>query len=616
MIYGCVCDAGYSGFDCSIKNCPTGDDPLTTGQVNEVQLIKCSAIAGGFVLYYNGSVSPYIRYTASASDVAAALLAIPLITGIKVSFSISSGTACSALSNVISIEFTNQFGPQSPLVAVADATMIAQRGSILVAADGVTSITASNGVTYKSVKGTKENDACSNRGYCSTVDGVCSCYATNGDVYSSSNGYGKAGTRGDCGYVYSGSTVSSCPGEVQCSGHGLCVTSTHRCSCDVGWTGGDCSERVCPTGLSWFAYPSSNEVAHNTYTTCSSMGTCDIATGECTCASGFYGDACERMACGGGTDNACSGHGRCMSMSELALWAELNGDATSYTYGSDPNNAATWDGSRVHGCLCDEGFHGYDCSLMTCPSGDDPGTYNDHSEVQLLKCTANTGYFTLTFRQFTTPNIPVNASRALLQQYLSNLPSINTPVNVYFTLDFLPPNATMTYTQPHLYQADGLPSWGHFDANGTFVSDAIVPPRVLDNSTVCDSSGLQLVIIDFATVPGDLPPLTASVSALSIGGNVNTGSVTISTDGATAWGMDNGGHSVSYRSIKGTTENDICNNRGLCNTNTGICACFAGWSSGDGHGGPGNKRDCGYRNDHLYSSFNSYGNGGLANLGP
>jgi len=80
----------------------------------------------------------------------------------------------------------------------------------------------------------------------------------------------------------------------------------------------------------------------------------------------------------------CNGHGRCMSMAELALWAENNGDATDFTYGNDPNNPLTWDANRIHGCLCDEGFSGFDCSLVDCPRGDDPGTYDDHVEVGRL----------------------------------------------------------------------------------------------------------------------------------------------------------------------------------------------------------------------------------------
>lgn len=58
--------------------------------------------------------------------------------------------------------------------------------------------------------------------------------------------------------------------------------------------------------------------------------------------------------------------------------------AGGFTYGLNPNTAHTWDGSRVHGCLCDEKYEGYDCSLSKCPHGDDPGTYDDHHEVAVI----------------------------------------------------------------------------------------------------------------------------------------------------------------------------------------------------------------------------------------
>ena len=52
-------------------------------------------------------------------------------------------------------------------------------------------------------------------------------------------------------HILLGQTVSSCPGEIQCSGHGVCSQSTYRCSCDIGWESGDCSEMACPVGPSW-----------------------------------------------------------------------------------------------------------------------------------------------------------------------------------------------------------------------------------------------------------------------------------------------------------------------------------------------------------------------------
>ena len=107
-------------------------------------------------------------------------------------------------------------------------------------------------------------------------------------------------------------------------------------------------------------------------------------------------------------------------MAERALWATNNGDATVYTYGKNPNNALTWDGNRIFGCQCDPGWHGFDCSLRNCPGGDDPGTYRQHVEVQLLVCKATDGFFFLTFRQATSGPISFNSTapqvQAILQQ--------------------------------------------------------------------------------------------------------------------------------------------------------------------------------------------------------
>ncbi len=52
MIQGCDCDYPNTGYDCRLRECPRGDDPLTTGQVNEVQLVECRSSTGSFVLFY------------------------------------------------------------------------------------------------------------------------------------------------------------------------------------------------------------------------------------------------------------------------------------------------------------------------------------------------------------------------------------------------------------------------------------------------------------------------------------------------------------------------------------------------------------------------------------
>ena len=150
-------------------------------------------------------------------------------------------------------------------------------------ADGETGMTdLSTGTTYKSKKGTKESDICAFRGTCS-IAGVCQCFNTNGDAYGSSNGYGLPGALGDCGFIQSGSTVSSCPGDIPCNTHGVCDTTSFRCGCAHGWTAGDCSVRTCPKGRSWYDYPYGNDQAHYTLVECSDMGACDPVTGLCGC---------------------------------------------------------------------------------------------------------------------------------------------------------------------------------------------------------------------------------------------------------------------------------------------------------------------------------------------
>ena len=72
---------------------------------------------------WSGQPSAWIPYTASATMVQAALLTIPGVTGVVVTFSEPRSPVCNPVSNIVSIQFTQQFGPLPPLVPQLDATM-------------------------------------------------------------------------------------------------------------------------------------------------------------------------------------------------------------------------------------------------------------------------------------------------------------------------------------------------------------------------------------------------------------------------------------------------------------------------------------------------------------
>ncbi len=118
-------------------------------------------------------------------------------------------------------------------------------------------------------------------------------------------------------------------------------------------------------------------------------------------------------------------------MNSLAALATVNGDLANSTYGETPNNPATWDAFRLFGCLCDEQYTGYDCSLYTCPYGDDPNTSAQVDEQQKISCSDAdaTGNIVLTFRQQTTGSLGPTATVAEVKSALEALSTVGQ-VNV------------------------------------------------------------------------------------------------------------------------------------------------------------------------------------------
>lgn len=387
MMYGCKCDKHYFGFDCLDRECPVGDDPLTGtlddqngAQTDEKQTVTCKATGGRFTLSFRQEATAYIAWDEPFESFKTKILALSTVTDITISFSGGSEAACSPSGVTITFYFTHQHG---------DVPMIIGDVSQLIHSNNVEEPDLA---IKEDVKGTKESVFCANRGICDVLTGYCAC-ATN---YDTSDGLGNAGTAlhnlGDCGHATA--SITSCPGAIECSGHGVCRNSpTYQCLCSNGWRGADCSMRTCPSDTAWFDLPISNGRAHQ-WAECSNNGMCDRTKGECTCAMGFEGGSCERLACPG--TPVCNGHGKCLTMMHMAELREENGEVTDISYGATPNLPNTWDFDKIQGCVCDQGYEGFDCSLRSCPLGDDPRTawYTSGShldEVQKVTCTASGG---------------------------------------------------------------------------------------------------------------------------------------------------------------------------------------------------------------------------------
>uniref|UniRef100_A0A7S2JX95 EGF-like domain-containing protein n=1 Tax=Leptocylindrus danicus TaxID=163516 RepID=A0A7S2JX95_9STRA len=532
----CKCDEGYLGYDCSIKKCPTGDDPLTVGQLNEVQFLQCQATGGTFTLTFMGQTTTAVSASSSLSEFTSIVSALQTITNtgtdakISVSWTNAADEVCSSGGNDIQITFLQDFG-DLPL-------LIPDGGNLVHSIAGTNPLITSQGL----VTGTKESDVCSNRGSCTEATGVCDCL----DDWMTSNGANGPGTRGDCGYD-SGTASTKCPGDdnnsLACLGLGVCSGSPdYRCVCQEGRYGADCALMACPTGKSWTAAPIAGHNSAHAHTECSDMGMCDPTSGACTCADGFSGAACEYLDCPGINGLDCSGNGVCYSMKQLAQLATSNGYPTPYTYGLDPNNPLTWDHDQIRGCLCSDGFEGYDCSLKTCPKGDDPLTPHQNNEIQTIECqdSDDTGSFTISFRGQPTSTIQAHDTAADLETKLNQIPTIERVI--------------VGYADPAIYVgATGLAA---------------------DSLQVCRASN-QVVTVEFQSPTGNVPLMTV-INEENIDGNLSV-----------------------QRDTAGNKEYKMCSGRGLCNRKTGLCECVHGFGSSDGQGNVGNRGDCGYQSPVL-----------------
>jgi len=172
-VFGCMCDKGYTGYDCSQRLCPFGDDPITPG-VNEIQNVTCKGTSGSFTLTFRSMTTSPISWSASPVAVKAALEALTTIERVNVTS--KNSTVCTRRGNFFMVTFYVPTGNLPQMVVTAASTL-------------VMNVTTSQ-------QGTKEWAECSNRGICDRITGICQCF----EGMATSDGQGHMGQRGDCGF--------------------------------------------------------------------------------------------------------------------------------------------------------------------------------------------------------------------------------------------------------------------------------------------------------------------------------------------------------------------------------------------------------------------------------
>lgn len=188
---GCVCDPGYSGTDCSMRECPRGDDPLThlnkdcggAACVDETQTIvfdmsaDTDSISDAVISFTDWDQKTWTTDTftitgdnagvtadATAAVVQAALRAIPNGVLEEVTVTATANAAGYTDSFHITIAFGGtDVGRSGNLAAITGSSVSGDADLVAV-------------VVTEATAGTTEEVTCSYRGLCDYETGLCQCF--------------------------------------------------------------------------------------------------------------------------------------------------------------------------------------------------------------------------------------------------------------------------------------------------------------------------------------------------------------------------------------------------------------------------------------------------------
>ena len=206
-MYGCNCDDQYDGYDCALRLCPSGDDPMTGNgadtaanpvQYNDQQQVSCKAGGGTFTLAFRGK--PLWRsITMLMSRLLQRHWRIYLPVVLDMNVLLTNAQACTesgSASTSFTVEFLQDFG-SLPLM-VADSSNLYNLNSI----SGDASLSVASRLTAQRRTHNAVLVAC-----VTPLQGIARAIPIMTQVMAM-----LSQVHGDCGYATA--TIAVCPGAV------------------------------------------------------------------------------------------------------------------------------------------------------------------------------------------------------------------------------------------------------------------------------------------------------------------------------------------------------------------------------------------------------------------
>jgi hypothetical protein len=212
-----------------------------------------------------------------------------------------------------------------------------------------------------------------------------------------------------------------------------------------------------------------------------------------------------------------------------------------------------WDAEKNQACVCDAGYSGIDCSLRTCPRGDDPLTTS-----QQFCGNAPCKY---EVQSFTLSNAGPTTYKLGFTDYM------NQTNYAYVTVDIAGNAQGLGFIDPS-ERASKLAGpntvAGQIQAALRSVQGGLLQRVEVysKNSNPVTDAG-RTFQVTFTGYPGDADLITVSTYA-------GAGQVAVTDD-------NNAAGAKAYEVARGNFEAVECSGRGLCDSSSGLCKCFGGF---------------------------------------